>query len=159
MTKLQNAINESMDETLSPIIKNITEEKLNLSRSVNFAGAGLSFAVIVALTTLPSLSILLEIALILFSVSIPLYVMMAIVAENFIWAGQKSYECYKRQMYNWKMLLSVLTAYLSSALALILVIFHLSFTAGILIVITSFLAYAFNSQVQAQLLDVLKSDE
>ncbi|WP_158133748.1 hypothetical protein [Vibrio navarrensis] len=159
MSEVQKIINESMDENVGPLISDITEEKLSLVRSVNFAGAGLSVAAIVAFATLSSLSITLEIALFLFSISIPLYVMMALVAENYIWAGNKSYKSYKELMYNWKILLSVMVAYCSSALAVVLVIFHLSFIAGLSIVVTSIFAYRLNSKIQTELLSIIKSEE
>ncbi len=159
MEKVQEVLKKSLDESVSPIISDVTEAKLNLSRSFSFAGAGFSVAAIIAFTTLPSLSTTLEIALVMFSISIPLHLIMGFITENFIWAGKSSFKSYVDLMYNWKILTSVFGAYLSTAAGVILVIFNLSFTAGVLLLLTSFLVIRINNHVQRCLVEVLNSKE
>jgi len=156
MNEVIKELEENLDKYARPIIQKITEGKLNLIRSISFAGAGLAVASIIAISTIASMTLLLEIVACFFAISLPLFLMMALVSENHIWAGSKYHEHYREVMFKPKMVFASLTAYISIAIAVLLVIFNLSLYSGVICSVISAFAYKTSSSLQLLLAEHIK---
>jgi len=152
---------EEIKKTISTHTKKrkITKDDLKLSSRLSFSGAGVSVASIVVMSTISNMTVLLVIATCFFSISLPLFVMMALFYEICLWAGPKYYEHSKQIFFNQQIVFVQDIAYLSIAIAVFLVIVNLSIYAGIIFLVVSLIAGAFYISFFKEIIDHIKNKD
>jgi hypothetical protein len=139
-----------------PMINNITVEKLHLSRSVSFGGAGISIVLLATIVAISQSSVWLNLAVYCLAFSIPLFLVLGATAESHIWGGPDAYCHFIESMETPRFLLVFLGSYGALALATGLVFFHFNIAAGFVFFIVAIGAYWLHSQEQKQLVGHLQ---
>jgi len=147
------------EENAGPLIYNITVEKLHLSRSVSFGGAGVSIVLLAAIVAISQSSVWLDLAAFCLAFSIPLFLVLGATAENHIWGGPDAYSHFILTMKAPRFLFVMVGSYGALGSATGLVFFHFNIAAGIVFLIMAIIAYRLHSHEQKQLVDHLRKNE
>ena len=114
------------------LFSEVTTEKITFTTTSAFACAGASFAAVLILVQMSKLTIPLDLAVIAFSISLPLFIYIANLNELFLWLGRRSDDIY-RDLHGTKLnLYTMVFAYGMFAAGFFAVLFHLSILAFVL---------------------------
>ncbi|CUS35483.1 membrane hypothetical protein [Candidatus Nitrospira nitrosa] len=147
------------EKNLQPFLIEISSEKLQMSRNVSFASAGVALAVLLASSQIKQDSALIAISLASVATSIPWFLLNAVVSENHIWGGPKCYPNYSAWVLKPISSAMILGPFFLLFLGLCCFVLFLSKIAGVLFLASSIFAFQYNLRVQDELAEYLRSTQ
>ncbi|UXI04250.1 hypothetical protein [Photobacterium sp. TY1-4] len=126
------------------------DEKLNMLRARHYAGAGLCVASLIAYTTLSNLTPILIFSTFCFAIALPAHMAVAFMAEHFLLSTHETKQGFDKFISRPSAIASVFFSYMGTAIAVVAVVFSLSFWAGIFFLASAFIAYKVTSSADAK---------
>lgn len=148
---MKDRVLHGMSESIDRLLTEVTKEKLSLTRLSAYATAGLSFAGVLVLVAMDSLSLPLLVAAYSYALAIPLLVFMADLHEKFLWHGEKSFSEYKEMAKRPAFQLFLVSGYCLFALGFFSMVWHLCAIASVIAFILSFVLLSANNFVDGEL--------
>ncbi|GJL75174.1 hypothetical protein [Nitrosomonas sp.] len=125
-----NDIERSIAETNRNLMKEVTAEKISLSRASSYGSAGSALAIVLVLLQKESLDGPLLLSLYTAIFSLPVFVALAMAIEAFLWFGEKTFPYFREAHHTQRYFLLMVTGYGALLVSFLAIVAHFSYLAA-----------------------------
>lgn len=133
------------------LMKEVTAEKISLSRASTYGASGTLIAIILVLLEPDTLDVALSVSLYCAVFSLPVFVALSIGTEAFLWFGEKTYSFYRELHHTQSYFLLILGAYIGLLISFLGIVAHFSFLALFVVSLLIFYLFTMYNQFHEKL--------